>query len=268
MTDMLDRIPTNMRMIVILETLAQAARPLSVAEIGEVVDLPKPTLHRLCTTLEEDGFLIRDSIGGRLRPARRTRLLASGLLMASQLHIARRMVMTALASEIRETCNFSVPGEGGMTYLDRVDTPWPLRYQLPIGAEVPFHCTASGKMYLSSYDDAALDRILQTMVLTPEGPNVITDKDALRAEIMKVRAAGYSWDNEEFMAGMVAIAAPIHDPAGRFAATIAFHAPTQRMSFADAERWVPRLSKASSDLENLMFGPESSENRDNASPTA
>ena len=259
MTDMMDRIPTNMRMIIILETLAQAGRPLSVAEIGEIVDLPKPTLHRLCTTLEEQGFLIRDSIGGRLRPARRTRTLASGLQMASQLHISRRLVMTALAAEVRETCNFSVPGDSGMRYLDRVDTPWPLRYQLPIGAEVPFHCTASGKMYLASYSDAALERMLHSLVLTPEGPNSITDKQAFRAEIEAIRAADHSWDNEEFMAGMVAVAAPIRDPEGRFAATIAFHAPLQRMSFEDAKGWVERLKRAATDLERLMFGPESEE---------
>ena len=256
MTENLDRIPTNMRMILILETLANAARPLSVAEIGEVIDLPKPTLHRLCTTLEEEGFLIRDSAGGRMRPARRTRLFASGLLMASQLHISRRMVLTTLAGEIRETCNFAVPGESGMTYLDRVDTPWPLRYQLPIGAEVPFHCTAGGKLFLASHDMTGRDRMLRSMSLTVEGPNSITDADVLRRELDAIREAGYSWDNEEFMAGMVAVAMPIHHPDGRFVAALAFHAPVQRMRFEEAKRWVPRLAEAAADLEKLMFGDD------------
>ncbi len=183
-------------------------------------------------------------------------MLASGLLMASQLHIARRMVMTALAAEIRETCNFSTPGESGMKYVDRVDTPWPLRYQLPIGAEVPFHCTASGKMYLASNDDTTLERMLDVMPLTHEGPNSITDKDALRREIAAVRKAGHAWDSEEFMAGMVAMAAPVRDPDGRLAATIAFHAPLQRMSFEAAAEWVPRLKKAAVDLEVLLFGDD------------
>ncbi len=251
-----ERIPTNMRMILILETLAKAARPLSVAEIGEEVDLPKPTLHRLCTTLEEEGFLIRDSAGGRMRPARRTRLFASGLLMASQLHIARRMVLSALAREIRETCNFSVPGESGMTYLDRVDTPWPLRYQLPIGAEVPFHCTAGGKLFLASHDAGTREQLLRPMSLTAEGPNSITDIEALRHELDAVSEAGYSWDNEEFMAGMVAIATPIHDTEGRFVAALAFHAPIQRMRFDEAKAWVPRLTEAAASLEEMMFGDD------------
>jgi len=256
MTDTIDRIPTNMRMIFILETLASSGRPLSVAELGETIDLPKPTLHRLCTTLEEDGFLIRDSIGGRLRPARRTRLLASGLLMASQLHIARRMVLTGLASELRETCNFVVAGESGMTYLDRVDTPWPLRYQLPIGAEVPFHCTASGKLFLACHDTVGQDRLLRSMTLSVEGPNTITDVSTMRRELTAIRDSGYSWDNEEFMAGMVAIATPIRDPEGRFAAALAFHAPVQRMTFDEAKSWVPRLKETATQLETLMFGAD------------
>lgn len=251
-----DRIPTNMRMLILLETLSEAGRPLSVAEIGEVVDLPKPTLHRLCTTLEDEGFLIRDSIGGRLRPARRTRVLASGLQMASQLHISRRLVLQSLASEIRETCNYVVAGESGMTYLDRVDTPWPLRYQLPIGAEVPFHCTASGKLFLSSLDVDELRRLLDTLPLTEEGPRAITDKDSLANEMAAIRKAGYSWDNEEFMAGMVAMAVPVFDQNKRLVAAVACHAPTQRMSFEDARDWVPRLKKASRDIETLMFGAD------------
>ena len=251
-----DRIPTNMRMLVLLETLAEAGRPLSVAEIGEVVDLPKPTLHRLCTTLEEEGFLIRDSVGGRLRPARRTRVLASGLQMASQLHISRRLVLQHLASDIRETCNFVIAGESGMTYLDRVDTPWPLRYQLPIGAEVPFHCTASGKLFLSSLDQGAAGRLLDTMSLTAEGPRTITDKNDLLQELDAIRRAGYAWDNEEFMPGMIAVAVPVRDQNKRLAAAIACHAPTQRMAFENVKDWVPRLQKAASDVENLMFGAD------------
>ena len=256
MSDSIDRIPTNMRMILILETLAEAGRPLSVAEIGNIVDLPKPTLHRLCTTLEEQHFLIRDSVGGRLRPARRTRAMASGLQAASQLHIARRMVLQALAGEMRETCNFVVARESGMSYLDRVDTPWPLRYQLPIGAEVPFHCTASGKMFLASFAPEALNRLLRNMTLTPEGPNSARTLDDLRSDVERIRKAGYAWDNEEFMSGMVAMAAPIRDSYGRFTAAIAFHAPIQRMSFEDAQGWVPRLKSAAAEIQRLMFEDE------------
>ena len=58
--------------------------------------------------------------------------------------------MNALSSKIGETINLVVPDRLNMIYLDRVETNWPLRIQLPIGTQVPFHCTASGKLYLST----------------------------------------------------------------------------------------------------------------------
>ena len=250
------RIPTNLRMLLILEALATAGRPMTPSELGEEIDLPKPTLHRLCTTLELDGFLIREHHSGRLHPARRSRLMAAGLQTVSRQHIARRMVLKSIAKEIRETCNLAAPGDEGMIYLDRVDTPWPLRFQLPVGTQVPFHCTASGKMFLASFPAPELKSLLDAMEPSAEGPNSITDPALIRAEIEAVRKAGYSWDNEEFMAGMIAFAVPIRDPGGRFASALAFHAPIQRITFEEGRAHVPLLRDGAARIEAIMFGAD------------
>lgn len=250
------RIPTNLRMLLIFEVLATNGRPMTPSELGEEIDLPKPTLHRLCTTLESEGFLIRDHNNGRLRPARRARIMAMGLQKVSRLHIARRMVLKTVASQIEETCNVAAPTSAGMTYLDRVDTPWPLRFQLPVGTEVPFHCTASGKLFLSFFSDADLKPLLDMMDLAPEGPNSIRDKEKFRSEIRTIRQAGYSWDNEEFMAGMIAFAVPVLDPDGRFVCAIAFHAPIQRIGFEQGRDHVPTLRKGAAGLQEILFGDE------------
>jgi len=250
------RIPTNLRMLLIFEALATSGRPMTPSELGEEIDLPKPTLHRLCTTLESEGFLIRDHNNGRLRPARRTRVMAMGLQKVSRLHIARRMVLKTVASQIKETCNVAAPTAAGMTYLDRVDTPWPLRFQLPVGTEVPFHCTASGKLFLSSFSDAELKPLLDMLELAPEGPNSIQDKERFRAEIKAIRQAGYAWDNEEFMAGMIAFAVPVLDLEGRFVCAVAFHAPIQRISFEQGRSHVPTLREGALRIQEILFGEE------------
>lgn len=256
MIDDVNRIPTNLRMLLIFEALATSGRPMTPSELGEEIDLPKPTLHRLCTTLEAEGFLIRDHHSGRLRPAQRTRAMAVGLQTVSRLHIARRMVLKSVASKIEETCNIAAPSVGGMIYLDRVDTLWPLRFQLPIGTEVPFHCTASGKLFLASFGDAALSSILDAIDLSAEAPNTITNKDALRSEIAAIREAGYSWDHEEFMAGMIAFAVPVADPQGRFACSLAFHAPVQRIGFEDGRAHVATLREGARRIQAVLYGEE------------
>ena len=75
----------------------------------------------------------------------------------------------------------------------------------------------------------------------------------LRQRLDQVREAGYSWDDEEFMAGMIAFAVPIRDPGGRFVAALAFHAPVQRISFEAGRQHVATLQDGARRMEELFF---------------
>ena len=87
--------------------------------------------------------------------------MATGLMSASEIHVARRQILEELAARVGETVNFVVPAESGMSYLYRVETDWALRVQLPIGTHVPFHCTASGKTFMASLPEARRMKFLQ-----------------------------------------------------------------------------------------------------------
>ena len=253
MHDQRDNTPPNLRVLRIVEILADARRPLSATEINEHLRLPKATIHRLCNTLEKSGFLTRDPHRGRLRPARRLRQMGAGVLATSRMHVARHAVMERVARRIGETLNLAVPEEQGMSYVDRVDTQWPLRFQLPIGSCVPFHCTASGKLFLSAFREPELTVMLNALELASEGPNCITRANDLRNEIHMIRDRGHSFDNQEFMAGMIAAAVPVRTPTGAFFGALAFHAPLQRMSLDQAAGHLGTLIRGARDLERILF---------------
>lgn len=249
-----DKIAPNLRALSIIEVLAKAGKPLTPTEINEVLRLPKPTIHRLCSTLLQQGFLTRDVDAKRLRPARRLRLISSGIMTSSRIHIARHAILREVSEAIGETCNLSVPEEDGMVYVDRVETHWPMRFQLPVGSSVPFHCTASGKLFLSTLESAQFDKLLSTLALERFARNTIMDPDDLKREIEKTRERGFSRDNEEFIDNLIAICVPIFDPnAGLFAA-LAFHAPKQRITLQEAEGHVKTLRRAADKLEAVLFG--------------
>ena len=247
------RIPTNMRTLRILEVLSSSENPMTPTQINQQLGLPKQTVHRLCKTLVRDGFLILDTNGKRLRPSRRLRQLASGILFASRFHIARHQVLLDIASKVSETVNFVVPQSDGMTYLDRVETDWPLRIQLPIGTHVPFHCTASGKTFLASLSPTARRSMVESLKLERLTANTHHDVTGLLAELAKIARQGFAIDDEEFKEGMVAAAVPVLDPKGRFYAALAFHGPTQRLSVATAKSNVGILQIGARQLSNAIF---------------
>jgi len=225
-----DRVPTNLRTLLILEALSQSSAPLTPTEINKVVGLPKQSIHRLCQTMMDEGFLIRDVSGKRLRPATRTLEMSRGLQMSQQVTAARRQILLSLSEATGETVNFVVPEPDGMTYLDRIETDWVFRIELPIGSRVPFHCTASGKCYLASLDRKTRSKTLRAIFLERRTKNTFVEIDALAEELDLIAMRGYAFDNEELFDGMVALAVPILDPKKRFIAAVAFHGPTQRLT--------------------------------------
>ena len=247
------RVPTNLRALLILEAIGEAPDPLSASDIGRIVGIPKQTAHRLCTTLEAEGYLNRMEGRGLYRPGRRARAMATGLLHASAHHHSRHQVLQWVADQVGETVNFVVPEDQGMSYKDRVETNWAFRIQLPIGSHVPFHCTASGKTFLATLPKAERRRLVNVMQLPRLTENTITDAPALLDELHEISRNGYAVDNEEFLEGMVAVAVPVRDPQGRYFASLAAHGPNQRLSIDQLRSHVPLLTQASERLTEVIF---------------
>ncbi len=245
-------IPTNLRLLMVLEAMAEAGVPVTPTEVNQTLGLPKPTIHRLFTTLENEGFIQREIDGRGYSPGRRMRRMSTGILSSLRIRTARVAILSKLAEEIGETSNIAIPDRDAMVYLDRVETKWPLRIQLPVGTRVPFYCTASGKMYLSSLDRRHLRNYALSAQLDRRTDRTITDPDALIAEAMEIRERGYSTDNEEFMDDMIAVAVPILDGNGRLVSTLSFHAPAQRLAMSDAIGHVARLSASAERLSDLI----------------
>lgn len=248
-----ERVPTNLRTLMILEVIGRHDRALTATEINAEIGLPKQTVHRLMTTLEREGFVIRDTPGNAYRPGRRLRLMGAGLLHSSRFHIARHQILKSVSEQLRETVNFVVPQETGMHYLDRVETDWAFRVQLPRGSNVPFHCTASGKTFMASLGKAARVKFVAGLSLTANTQNTLTDPKMLLAELALTAKRGFALDQEEFIEEMVAIAVPVKDQLGRFVAALATHGPKQRMHLDETEPYETCLKRAAGQLTEALF---------------
>ncbi len=245
------QIPTNLRLLRLLEVVAGHGTPVSPATLTVELGLPKPTIHRLLATAEAEGYLQRDIDGRAYGPGQRLRRLSANTLSSDRVRTERLAIMRSLARDVGETCNLAAPGRYGMVYLDRVETHWPLRIQLPVGTQVPFHCTASGKMYLSSLQDRKLDRLLAMLDLAPRTTRTKTAAAPLRRELIETRKRGYSTDDEEFMENMSAIAVPIRDDRSRLLTTLSIHAPKQRRDLHGLILNLDRLREAARKLEQI-----------------
>ncbi len=239
------------RSLAILQLVATAERPLTPAELGEKLGIPKATAHRLCAGLEERG-LVESRINGRgLLPGRELYRMSLGVLGSSAFKVPRHAILSALSARIGETCNISIPDGSSMRYFDRVETHWPVRIQLPIGSRVPLYCTSAGKMYLSTLGKAKQRQILESLDLKKHTQKTLTDVDTLMQELATTAQRGYAQDDEEWLEGMVALAVPLSDGAGRVYATLSFNAPAMRISLDDLHQYLDTLRSAAAELDSI-----------------
>lgn len=247
------QIAPNLRLIFIIEEIARAGAPVTASALSEALGLPTATIHRLLATAEEEGLVQRDLDGRSYAVGRRMRRLSGNILSSQRIRTERLLVMRALAETVGETCNLAAPMRHGMVYLDRVETHWPLRIQLAVGTQVPFHATASGKMYLSSLRSDKLNRTLKWLELTHHTDRTLTDAEPLRDALAITRQRGYATDDEEFMEGMSAIAVPIRGSQGRLLSTLSIHAPVQRHDVASLVGRLADLQSAAKQIEDLCM---------------
>lgn len=221
----------------VLEYVVRAERPVQPAEIAESLDLPKPTVYRMIEQFEAQGFLYRPFASRRITVGPRLTDLAFDILRSTVQYAPRRQILRGLVEEVGETCNIGTLDGEHIVYFDRVEaTHSPLRLNFHIGSRVPLHCTAIGKLFLAFLPEQKRTALLHKLELTPYTPQTLTTPAALEDELDRIRHERLSLDREEYLAGVVCIAAPALNVRGEIVAGVAIQAPAARMPVADAYR--------------------------------
>lgn len=241
----------SLKPLALLEFVAAREHPVTLAEVAANLDVPTPTLHRWLAALTDAGLLQRAPDGRHFELAPRASQLAFSILANRPGAALRHSILQCFAQEVGESCNLTVLHGSQVTYIDRVEAKWPLRISFQRGSHVPVHCSASGKLFLAMMPPAKCDATLDSLSLDRFTESTIADRDLLLVELKAIRKQRYALDREEYLTGLVCIAAPIFQQIGRSrscVAALAIQAPVARLS---CERIVEKLPALQSAAETL-----------------
>ena len=238
----------------VLEVLVRAGRAVTLSELMQATELPKPTLYRTLALFEEAGFLAREPGGRAYIIGERLSRFALDVLRSDGAAAERRTILRRVVSQIGETCNLAVLKKGALIYLDRIEAPWPLRLHVAEGGGgLPPHCCASGKLLLAHLAAPERGRLLGLMPLERFTERTITDRAVLESELDRIVSVGYAVDNEEYVLGVACVAVPVRNRHGDVIAAIAVQGATARLPLMRAIEFIPRLQAAASEI-GATFG--------------
>ena len=233
-----------------------------VTAIGRALGLPKSSAHRLLAALGRRGLVERDE-RGRYRTGIGLVALGLGVLEREPVVVAARPVLEEEAERLGETVFLVVARAGRIRVLDKAEGTGFLRAAPRVGAEVPVHATAVGKLFLAFAEEAipVLPGRLEAYTSKTR-----THRRDLAAEVARARRRGFAVNRDEWIPGLSVVAAPVIANA-RMAAAVAVALPSARLQALGAER-VARRTVAAAERVAARLEGRSLAGRKEGSPEA
>lgn len=234
----------------ILEHLAQADRPLGVADLASALSLSKSSVHRPLTTLVELGYVMQDAFTSRYTASLKMWEVGSAVLDRLDLKRVAAAQMTELASETGETVHLSILDGNYVVHIDKIECEHPIRAYSRVGGRVPVHCIASGKAMLAFQSEAFIKMATRNVKRVTQ--DTVVDPDLLLTELAQIRRSGISISRGAWQAGVDGIAAPIRDANGHVVAGLAISGPAIRLRSKECARYVPLVAQAAAKISRAL----------------
>lgn len=227
----------------LLHLFSEFPRGLTAKQVGALSRLPVSTVHRFLANLVTAGFLNRDAEGTHHLGIA---CFSIGQAAVGQLDIRRLSLpyLQELNQQTRETIHLTMRHGLTAVYVEKLDSPEQLRIHSRIGASVPLHCTAVGKVMLAYMPQDEQDRVLPELDLKRLTPNSAGNLQELKTELYRVRKNGYACDLEEHELHIRCVAAPIWDHTGSVQSSLSITAPTLRMPVTRLRQLAPLIQAA------------------------
>lgn len=241
---------TLLKGLSVLEALAARGQPRGVTELADELGLVKSNIHRLLQTLAHRGYVRKDEASGRYECTLKMWELGASVVEQLDVRPAARPGMEALAERTLETVHLSVLDGTEILYIDKIDSPQPVRAYSRVGGRAPSYCVATGKALLAHASETVLAKV--TAELEKHTTRTITEPKALRKELQRVREAGFAINRGEWREGVCGLAAPILDPHQRAVAAIGISGPLERLNLNRLRAFAPLVLRTARSISRAL----------------
>lgn len=212
---------------------------LSLTEIASKVDLHKSTVHRLLASLENKGFIQRDSATEKYGLGFSLWELSTHLSQSDDLGVKLLPEMERLRDLVGETVSLYLRDGMERVRIQAVQSNQAIRRVAPIGARMPLYVGASSKV-LTAYADEAVQEQVLLEAERSHGFDRLTYSQHLR----DIRTQGYATSVEEREPGAAAIAVPVLERSGRLIAALAVSGPANRLTTEMMLEFAPAITES------------------------
>jgi DNA-binding IclR family transcriptional regulator len=202
----------------ILRVIADSPSGLGVSELAKKLSMGKSTVHGITMGLEALGVLVRDPLQKKFNLGYTLLELSRRAYARIELRDVARGGMERLMEKVGETVFLGIMNGDHVTILDVVESHNEMKITSPPGTRLPLLAGATGKVFLAQLEEKKAKEILKKMGLVRFTSKSLVDQKKFFKEVEETKKKGYAIDDEEYILGVRAIAAPIQTSSAPLAA--------------------------------------------------
>lgn len=221
---------------------------LTLAEIAELDNMPKPTAFRLISSLEASGFLVKTkNTSHDVKYHLGLKLLELGEYVADQLDYRRIALphMKELSEQLNEAVHLAVLDGEEAVYVEKIESRKHIRLYSKVGGRTPLYLGSGPKLLFAYLEPEVIKEILDRIELKKVTENTITDKNVLAKELEKIRSQGYSKSIAEFYSDTAGFSFPLKNHHGQVIAALVVTVPTIKFEKGAEEFIIEKMRETS-----------------------
>jgi IclR family transcriptional regulator, pca regulon regulatory protein len=235
----------------VIRSFSAQAPQQTLTEVAGRAGLTRAGARRILLTLQTLGYVQSDGKLFSLTP----RILDLGFAYLSSMPMwnLAEPVMQGLVEQVKESCSAAALDGTDIVYVLRVPTHKIMSISLGVGSRLPAYCTSMGRMLLADLSDAQIVQRLKASTREPRTRHTLTDVDALLTKVLQARRQGWCLVNQELEEGLMSLAAPLTNRAGRTVAALNISGQANRTSAkAMQETMLPHLLDAAQRISRML----------------
>ncbi|PZD85407.1 IclR family transcriptional regulator [Bacilli bacterium] len=234
---------------------------LSLIELVELSGLPKTTVFRLLSSLEETGLVVKvKNTSHDVKFRLGLKLLEYGNYVNEQIEYRKIALphMMELNETLNELVHLTVVEKEEAVYVEKIDSTKPVRLVIEKGRRSPLYAGSAPKLLLAAMDDAVIDSYLEKVTIKQITKNTIRNVAELKEEIRKIREQGYSFSRSEHFKNTMGFSFPIYDRNGNTIAAIGVSISSNDYSEERGKVIIEKTRKAARNIwKDMGWDPDS-----------
>lgn len=198
----------------VIESFEGGQSDMTMAEIARRTGFDRATTRRLCLTLEDNGYIVKNNRYYKLSP--KVMAIAGNYLSSHEIGRAVQPILNQFAEQLNGEIAMAVRDGDRAIYIARsAVSSARLSIGFSVGSTLPLLPTSIGRMLLARCSTEVREDILNRAPSRKFTESTDMDLDSIREKIAQANRSGFAHVINEFEMGAIGLSVPVNNVGDR-----------------------------------------------------